>query len=104
MEDLRERILRLSDLDRVALIEALVRMDDQQRAIARGAGSRARLGSIERNRAEEAQSNCNRLGKILYFLRHRSPTFDTSTEDAALCDTLAERFRAKGQWTGEHST
>lgn len=103
MEDLRERIRRLSDLGRIPLINALIGIDAQEQARASGRDRRARLGSTARNRAEEARSNSNRLGQIIYFLRFRSPATNTSAADLALCDELAEKLKAKGQWDGEYS-
>ena len=103
MKELRETIWRLSNLDRGPLIDALLGMDAEQQAIACGSGRRAELGSSARNRAEKARSNCFRLGKIIYFLRFRSPATNTSPEDAALCRKLAHKLLAKGQWTGGHS-
>ena len=58
MEELRETIWRLSNLDRGPLIDALLGMDAEQQAIACGSGRRAELGSSARNRAEKARSNC----------------------------------------------
>jgi len=60
MEDLDNRIRRLSDLDRVPLIRELIRIDAQAQELAR-TGRRARLGSTTRNRAEGAQRQSERL-------------------------------------------
>lgn len=101
MEDLDSTIRRLSDLDRVSLIRALIRMDAEAQRIARGAGSRAKRFSMARNRAEEARDQTNRLGAIIYFLRFRSPASSATAADLKLCAMLAEKLQAKGQWTGE---
>ena len=98
MDDLDTRIRQLSDLDRVSLIRALIRVDAQAEARTRGAGSRARLGTSARNRADNARNEMARLGRIIYFLRFRSPL---PGGDEALCEMLAEKLNAKGQWTGE---
>jgi hypothetical protein len=102
MEDLDIRIRRLSDLDRVALVQELVRMDDVAAALARGA-TRAKRGSVARERAEQARADRARLGGIIYFLRFRSPATGATSEDRKLCEMLAEKLRAKGQWEGEYS-
>jgi hypothetical protein len=39
-------------------------------------------------------------GRIIYFLRFRSPASSATAEDLKLGDILAEKLRAKGQWTG----
>ena len=100
MEDLDNRIRRLSDLDRVPLIRELIRIDAQAQELAR-TGRRARLGSTTRNRAEGAQRQSERLGMIIYFLRYRSPASGARAKDMELCHILAEKLQAKGQWTGE---
>ncbi len=97
MDDLDATIRPLSDLDRADLIKTLRRIDRQMLDIARGAGGRAKLGSSARNRAEEARANCDRLGRIIYFLQFRFPLPE---RDKALCEMLAEKLQAKGQWTG----
>ena len=102
MEDLDTRIRALSDLERIPLIQELIRIDSGKQALAR-AGRRARRGTAERYRSEQARSDSDRLGQIIYFLRFRSPATNTSAEDLALCDMLADKLRAKGQWTGEYS-
>lgn len=102
MEDLDARMRALSDLDREPLIHALIQIDHEaQRQV--GAGRRAKFGSMARNRAEEAAEQRSRLGRIIYFLRFRSPATDATTEDTALCQMLSEKLRAKRQWTGEYS-
>jgi hypothetical protein len=102
MEDLDSRIRRLSDLDRVPLIQALIRIDAEMKRLARS-GRRARLGTPSRNRADDALEQTYRLGQIIYFLRFRSPATNTRPGDLAFCDMLAEKLRAKGQWTGDVS-
>ena len=102
MEDLNTRIRQLSDLDRVPLINALIHMDAEMQARSR-TGRRARLLSTERIRADDARHASDRLGRIIYFLRFRTLAFGATSEDLALCDVLAEKLRAKGQWTGEYS-
>ena len=100
MEDLRERIWRLSGLDRVALINALIEIDAREEAKAHGAGARAKRGSVQRNRAEEARDNCDRLGKVIYFVRMRTLASGTSAGDEVLCRKLAEKLQTKDQWDG----
>ena len=102
MEDLDTRILALSDLDRVPLIEALIRIDAQLQAKAR-TGRRAKRGSREQAHADIARSDSDRLGRIIYFLRFRSPASSATEQDMALCKTLQEKLLLKNQWAGEHS-
>jgi len=92
IEDLETRIQRLSDLDRATLIHALIWMDTVSQAQARkGRGQRA----------EQAQEDSDRLWRIIQFLRSRSPADSATAADLALCDMLAEKLQAKGQWEGE---
>jgi hypothetical protein len=102
MEDLDTRILALSDLDRRPLIEALIRIDAQMQSRARS-GQRAKQGSPERYRADEARSDSDRLGCIIYFLRFRSSASGATAKDMTFCKILEEKLRLKNQWTGEHS-
>jgi hypothetical protein len=39
----------------------------------------------------------------LNFLRFRSPASGATAADLVLCDILAEKLRAKGQWIGEYA-
>jgi hypothetical protein len=103
MEDLDARIRALSDLDRVPMINALIRIDSEAQSQSR-TGRRAKRGSVDRNRAEGAAAESARLGRIIYFLRFRSFATNTSAKDEELCAMLAGKLQAKGQWTGEHST
>jgi hypothetical protein len=102
MGDLDTRILAVAELDRVPMIETLIGLDAQAQARARS-GRHARLGSVRSNRADEARAEAERLGRIIYFLRFRSPPSTLTDEDARLCEILAAKLQAKGQWTGEYS-
>jgi hypothetical protein len=96
------RILALSDLDRVPLIERLIALDTQARERARP-GRRAARGTPTRMRADEALAESERLGRIIYFLRFRSFATPSTPKDELLCNVLAEKLTARGQWTGEYS-
>ena|SRR5438132_2987112 len=100
MDDLASRIQALSDLARIPMIEALIRIDAGTQARARRR-SRARLGTLDRDRSETARSESGRLGQIIYFLRFRSPATGTGAVDMALCEMLARKLQAKNDWTGE---
>jgi hypothetical protein len=102
MRNLDERVRSLSDLDRIPLIKALIAYDAEAERIAK-AGSRAKSGSPARYRAEEARGQIARLGRIIYFLRFRSPASGATAADQALCEMLATKLEAKGQWVGEDS-
>lgn len=102
MRDFDERIRSFSDLDRIPLINALISCDAEAKSIAK-AGSRAKRNSPARYRAEEARSQIDRFGRIIYFLRFRSPASGATVADQALCDMLAKKLEAKGQWVGEYS-
>ena len=99
VEDLDSKIRDLSNLDRVSLIRELIRMDAGYQHHYR-IGRRAQLGSMERYRGDEAHAHSERLGRIIYFLRFRIPAEYATAEDTKLCKELAEKFQAKGQWTG----
>jgi hypothetical protein len=102
MDNLNTRILAVADLDRVPMIETLIALDAHAQARAR-TGRHARLGTVTRNRADEARGEAERLGRIIYFLRFRSQPSALTDEDARLCDILATKLQAKGQWAGEYS-
>jgi hypothetical protein len=101
-QDLDARVLALADLDRVPLIEKLIGLDAQAQARAR-AGRRVRRGSIVRMRADEAFAESERLGRIIFFLRFRLSPDHATANDLALCDALAAKLAAKGQWSGDYS-
>lgn len=101
-QPLDARILALADLDRVPLIEKLITLDTQARARARP-GRRAAHGTPARLRADEALAESDRLGRIIYFLRVRNLAARSTSKDEALCNALAEKLTAKGQWAGEYS-
>jgi hypothetical protein len=97
MEDLDTRIRRLSDLDRRALVDALIRIDAEAQKRARR-GRRARIGTRDRERSNEARYDMARPGAIIHFLRFRT---HLPERDAALCQFLEEKLFSKGQWTGD---
>jgi len=85
------------------MIQGLIRLDAQAKARAK-AGARAKRGTTARNRADEARAETERLGRIVYFLRSRSPASNATPQDMVLCDALAGKLQAKGQWAGEYYT
>jgi hypothetical protein len=98
MDRLHDRILRFSGLGRRDLISALIRMDAKQYAAATN-GARTRGGTNARHRADEAKDKVNRLGKIIHFLRFRFPM--PAGPDESICQLLAEKLQAKGDWEGQ---
>jgi hypothetical protein len=102
MDDLDTRIQKLSERDRVSLIQELVRMADQMDARVR-AGRRAKRDSVARRLADNARAQGAHLARIIFFLRRRIPATGATAEDQRLCDMLAEKLEAKGQWVGEYS-
>jgi|ERR1039458_6003844 hypothetical protein len=100
MDDLASRIQALSDLARIPMIAALSRIDENAQARAHRR-SRARRGTVDRDRSETARNDSARLGQIIYFLRFRSPATNTSAVDIALCKMLERKLQAKNDWTGE---
>ena len=100
MEDLDARITHLSDLGRRELIDSLVRMAGQMDHRVRH-GARARIGTAERIRSDNARDERDRIGRILFFLRHRVPATGATAQDASVCQMLAEKLHSKGHWTGE---
>jgi hypothetical protein len=102
MEDLTNRIKALSDLARIPMIEVLIRIDAEAQARAR-TGSRARRGTVDRDRSEAARSDVGRLGQIIHFLRYRTLATNTSAGDMELCKEIARKLQAKNDWTGEIS-
>jgi hypothetical protein len=102
MYDLDSRILAVAELDRVPMIERLIAFNADAGTRTR-MGRCARLGTATRTCAEEARTETERLGRIISFLRFRKPPTGLTHGDARLCETLAGKLRAKGQWTGEYS-
>jgi hypothetical protein len=102
MRDFDELVRSLADRDRVDMIRALVAADAGAQRVAR-AGQRARRDSPAGYRREEALSQVARFGRIIHFLRFRSPAQGSTAGDLALCALLQEKLEAKGQWVGEHS-
>jgi len=98
VEDLDSKIRDLSDLDRVSLINELIRMNASYQHQYR-IGTRAQPGSMDRYRGDEAHAHSERLGRIIYFLRFGIPAEYATAEDMKLCKELAEKLQAKGQWT-----
>jgi serine/threonine protein kinase len=80
MEDLNVRIRALADLDRVPLIETLIGIDAEIQARARR-GRRVKRNAVERNRADAAREQSDRLGRIICFIRFRSPS-SSATHDS----------------------
>jgi hypothetical protein len=101
-QNLDARILALADLDRVPLIEKLIAFDSEARAWAR-AGRRAARGGMVRMRADQAVAESERIGRIIYFLRFRRMADSGTAKDDVLCDALAAKLTAKGQWVGEYA-
>ena len=101
MRDFDEFVRSLGDRDRVDIIKALIARDATAHKIARGPGRKARRGTSGRDRAEEARGERDRLGRIICFVRFRSPATGSTAADLALCDFLAQSLAAKGQWSGE---
>jgi len=102
MRDFHEFVRSLADYDRIEMINALIAADAAAARQAH-AGSRAKKDSPARYRAEEARQQVARFGRIIYFLRFRSPATGSTAADLVLCDMLAEKLWIKGQWTGEYA-
>jgi len=102
MDTLATRIERISDLNRVALIQELIRIDAVAQVRAHRQ-SRASRGTLARYRSEAARNDSDRLGQIIYFLRFRTSAINTSEEDMALCEMLAQKLQVKNDWIGEVS-
>jgi len=98
---LEDRIHAVANLDRVSMIRELIRIDAEMQRIAQGCGHRARRGTSERIRAENARHDSGRLGAFIYFLRFRTMADSANEADRVLCLMLAEKLKAKGQWVGQ---
>ena len=98
---LEDTLQAVANLDRLSMIRELIRIDADLQRIARGRGNRARTGTPERIRAENARHDSGRLGAFIYFLRFRTMADSTNDGDRVLCLMLAEKLEAKGQWAGE---
>ena len=100
METVLGRIYRLAGLERRELINDLVQMDRQAQEIYRR-GRLARLNTPERYYSQEALRDSESLGRIISFVRTRTPARNTTKAESALCGVLAEELKAKGQWDGD---
>jgi hypothetical protein len=102
MRNVNDIVRTNSELDRIPMIEALICADSDARSLAQRGRSAKRYSGLWQ-RAEEAASHTARFGRIIYFLRFRSPASGATAEDLELCEMLAQKLEAKGQWRGEYS-
>lgn len=84
MQNIDELVRSLANEDRKTIVKRLTEADDR----------------INR-RSLDAQKQSERFGRILFFLRRRMHSDSATIMDRELCDMLAEKLRAKGQWSGE---
>ena len=86
MRDFDEFVLSLGDEDRRKMINSL-----------RGAADRtdASRRSGSQDKRNEALRRCERFGRIIYFLLHRSHSDSATDADRALCQILAEKLQTK---------
>lgn len=47
---------------------------------------------------ELASADVQRLGRIVFFLRHGVPATRATNADVSLCDALATKLREHGEW------
>ena len=95
MRDLDETVIMIADRP---LAEIIALLDGEATAAEYAARrTRNRSGPIGKNRAR-AMRQRDRIGRILFFLRQRSPAIGATKEDDDLCNLLAKRLQARGEW------
>jgi hypothetical protein len=95
MRDLDETVRMIADRP---LVEIIAQLDREATAAEYAARrTRNRSGPVGKNRAS-AMRQRDRIGRILFFLRHRSPAIGATEEDDALCNLLSQRLQARGEW------
>ncbi len=99
MQDFDKFVRSLADKDLEEIIKAIKREDAMAQNIAK-LGHRAKRGSSERFRAEEAQDRSGRCGRILSFLEYNTRSTSATPADDNLCLMIKEKLLAKGQWPG----
>ena len=95
MRDLDETVRMIADRPLAEIIALL----DREATVAEYAARRTRRrnGPVGKNRAS-AMRQRDRIVRILFFLRHRSPAFEATKEDDDLCNLLTQRLQARGEW------
>jgi hypothetical protein len=95
MRDLDETVRMSADRPLAEIIALLDREATAAEYAARR--TRNRSGPVGKNRAR-AMRQRERIDRILFFLRHRSPAIGATKEDDDLCNLLAKRLQARGEW------
>jgi hypothetical protein len=95
MRDLDETVRMIADRP---LAEIIALLDREAIAVEYAARrTRNRSGPVGKNRAK-AMLQRERIYRILFFLRHRSPAIGATKEDDNLCNLLTKRLEARGEW------
>ena len=95
MRDLDETVRMIADRP---LAEIIALLDREATAVEYAARrTRNRSGPVGKNRAKAMQQR-ERIDRILFFLRHRSPAIGATKEDDDLCNLLTKRLQARGEW------
>src|ERR1019366_5129171 len=83
----------------VAASAATVTASDREATAAEYAARRTRNrnGPVGKKRAN-AMRQRDRIARILFFLRHRSPAIGATKEDDDLCNLLTQQLQARGEW------
>ena len=95
MRDLDETVRMIADRPLAEIIALLDREATAAEYAARR--TRRRKGPVGEKRAR-AMRQRDQIGRILFFLRHRSPAIGATKEDDDLCNLLAKRLQARGEW------
>ena len=95
MRDLDEAVRMIADRPLAEIIALLDREATAAEYAARR--TRNRSGPVGRKRAS-AMRQRDRISRILFFLRHRSPALGATKEDDDLCNLLTKRLQARGEW------
>jgi hypothetical protein len=95
MRDLDKTVRMIADRPLVEIIALL----DREAMAAEYAARRTRYrnGPVGEKRAR-AMRQRDRIDRILFFLRHRLPAVGATKEDDDLCNLLAKRLQARGEW------
>ena len=91
-------------MDLGEIIKALVAADKRAAGVWQAGRRTKRDSPATKRRSEDARHQVDRFERVIFFLRFHSLATTATAADVALCDMLAEKLKAKGQWTSELGT
>jgi hypothetical protein len=98
IDDIDAFVLQLieSGQSRESMIAGLSRKSSQFETA--GKAKRGKRGRRLPDRGENEFSKMDRVGRLLYFLRHRSPAFGFTDADSLLADKMQDHLKRRNEW------